>query len=187
MPSLPSLVIKLVDINSHNGTLKSCIKLDIYKTLLCALPNFILFTSIESSFTLIEELRAVRPSLHSLHHQPVRPSPIYLLSLIFLLFVTHWHSEPMVFHPLGPFRMKRVITLLYCFPWDLVITGCFPKKSKQSLPSLLPPAPPSLSASHRGDLPLSVGRLILVTRLPPARPGSRLHWESEPLSNAWGL
>ena len=184
MPSLPSLIIKLVDINSHDGTLKSCIKLDIYKPLLCALPNFILFTSIESSFTLIEELRAVKCFLH---HQPVTPSPIHLLALIFLLFVTHWHSEPMVFHPLGPFKMKRVMTLPYCFPWDLVITGCFPKKSKHSLPSLLPPAPPSLSASHRGDRPLSVGRPILVTRLPPAMPGSWPHWESEPLSKAWGL
>lgn len=81
----------------------------------CYVPNFILFTSTESSFTLNEELRAVKCFLH---HQPVTPSPIHLLSLIFLLFVTHWHSEPTVFHPVGPFGMKRVMTLPYCFPLD---------------------------------------------------------------------
>lgn len=48
--------------------------------------------------------------------------------------MTHWHSEPTVLHPLGPCGMKRVMTLPYCFPWDLVITGCFPEKSDTDSP-----------------------------------------------------
>lgn len=142
----------------------------------------------EFSFTLNEELRAVKRNVFSTVSQ-WHPVP-HLLSLCFLLFVTHWHSEPTVLHPLGRCGMKRVMTL-HSFPWDLVITGCC-KEIKNTDSSLLPPAPPSLLASHqRGTCPLSIGRLIVVTVTPPPDllqlclihgcTGVGL------LSNAWGL
>ena len=118
------------------------------------------------------------------------PSPTHLLSLIFLLFVTHWHSEPTVLHPLGPCGMKRVMTLPYRFPWDLVITGCFPKKSNTD-------SPLSYHQHHQAcQLPIKRGPATVnrhidpgnstSSRPPPAMPDSRLHWESELLSNARG-